>query len=138
MVAALEWIEGFSDDVQRRDVPTVEELDRVLDELTARARQAGIPFNVSLTHVDATVMVIVLGADVAYVEWIRLQPWCCLGCGREASTSLHDDELLVFAGNGQYSELPRRMWIDVPRAREAVRHYYMMRELSPLVAWTVI
>ena len=60
-------------------------------------------------------------APVASVQWMRDEPWHCV-------VSVTDDvdrgdDLIPFAGNGQYSELPRRYWIEVAAARGAVRHY---------------
>jgi Immunity protein Imm1 len=139
MVLILEWIEGFSDEVHSRDVACAADLDRLLDLLTERAKQLGTPFSVSLAHTDATTMTIVVGADLGVVEWTRPEPWSCLvGVADEARAADDGAETMVFAGNGQYSELPRWMWVDVARARDAIRHYFTTRELADFVRWTGI
>jgi hypothetical protein len=39
-----------------------------------------------------------------------------------------DDEMIVFAGGGQYSEIPRRLWIETELARRAAREVLRHRE----------
>ena len=134
MVPTLEWIEGFSEDLRKREVSSVDELDRALDELTDRAKLS-TPFNVVLAHTDATTMDIVLGADLAFIGWTRLEPWSCLAGEPEEQGNSQDDRLVVFAGNGQHSELPRSAGIDVPTARAAMRHYFTTGGLAPFVRW---
>jgi hypothetical protein len=136
MVPTLEWVEGFSEEPQKRDVSSVDELDRTLDELTDRAKLS-MPFNVVLAHTDATTMDIVLGADLAFIGWTGVDPWSCLAGADEQGNS-QDDRLVVFAGNGQWSELPRSLGIDVPTARAVMRHYFATGGLAPFVRWVAV
>jgi hypothetical protein len=92
-----------------------------------------MPFNVTLVDVAGTSIDIVVGATMASVQWLRVEAWCCQVSVAEGVDE--PDELVQFAGNGQYSELPRRFWIQVPLAREAVRHYFHTGQLTPLVRW---
>jgi hypothetical protein len=127
------WIEGFTDEVCSAVVGSVDDLDCLLDRLSARAVTLQVPFNVTLAVDSAAAMDIVVGADLAHVQWLRQEPWSCLGCvsGRPEN----ETDVIEFAGHGQYSELPRHMWIEVPLARQAVRHYFRTGKLTPLVRW---
>jgi hypothetical protein len=128
-------MEGYTDVVTTSRVTTIEDLDRILSHLTARATQINLPFNVTLQPDDDDAsMDIVVGADLAAVEWIQPEPWSCL-VGVDQSFSGADGGLIEFAGNGQYSELPRRYWIQTATAREAIRHYFQDGQLTSVVSW---
>lgn len=133
MSSRLSWHEGHTDKVDHAEVTSADELDRVLDRLAARAAELGTPFNLTLAGAAGTSMDIVLGATMASVQWLRVDPWCCRVSVAEGVDD--DDDLVQFAGNGPHSELPRRCWIEVPLAREAVRHYFHTGKLTPLVRW---
>jgi hypothetical protein len=99
----LSWFEGHTDEQQSTQVTATAEVDQTLDELTSRAQAAGLPFNVDLDRHDGTHMSIVVGAEETFVEWVQLEPW-----SSRAATSdrrPEEDDLVSFAGNGQYSEI---------------------------------
>jgi hypothetical protein len=133
VLGRLSWCEGYTDKVDHAEAFSVDDLDHELDRLTARAAQLGTAFNVTLAGSDGTSMEIVVGAPVASVQWMRDEPWCCLVSVTDDVA--RSDDLIPFAGNGQYSELPRRYWIEVAAAREAVRHYLRTGQLPPLMRW---
>ncbi|WP_170216169.1 Imm1 family immunity protein [Asanoa ferruginea] len=105
---------------------SVDDLDQLLDALTAQAQD---PFDVSVDPGDGTSMSIVIGGPAAVVQWTRDEPWDC------QVSSADDDGVVQFAGGGQVSEVPRRLWIDVALARHAIRHYVATGELTPRVRW---
>jgi hypothetical protein len=129
----LSWIEGYTDLSTSSAVTSVDDMDRILDHLTARATEINLPFNVTLTRDDDAFFDIVVGADLAAVEWVRPEPRSCL-VGVDQSISGEGD-LIEFAGNGQYSELPRRYWIQTALAREAMRRYFHTGQLTSAVNW---
>lgn len=133
VVGRLSWCEGYVDAFDSVEVTSVGDLDRCLDQLTARAVALGTPFNVALAGNDGTSLEIVVGARVATVQWIRDELWSCL-------VSLVGDgggngDPIEFAGNGQYSELPQRYWIEIAAARAVVRHYFQTGQLSAMARW---
>ena len=132
----VSWIQGYGDRLRLAEVSSVDGLDDLLDRLTAEAITAKLPFNVGLAADGGTWISIVVGTAVATVQWTRADPWFCLICVSDLPET--DDGLIAYAGNGQHCELPRHLWIDVPLARAAVRHYFLTSELTPLIQWQAL
>jgi Immunity protein Imm1 len=127
----VQWLAGFTDRLETADVTSVDDLDRLLDALTTRALDLAVRFDVNVDPGDGTSMAIVVGGHTAVVEWTRDDPWDC----QVSTADDTDDGVVHFAGGGQFSELPRQLWIEVALARQAIRHYVATGELTPRVRW---
>jgi hypothetical protein len=129
----LSWFEGYTDEGQSTEVTTTAEVDQMLDELTTRAQTSGLPFNVDLDRHDGTHMSIVVGAEETFIEWVQRKPWSSRAATRDRPP---DDDVVSFAGYGQYSEIPHYLWIDIALGREAIRHYLQSGTLLATLRWT--
>ena len=122
----------FWEEANRTEVRSVEELDRLVDQLTVEAR-ADMPLTVELHVGDETAMSIVVGREESHVEFHSAAthppivachgPW-------------NDDELIEFSHRGQYSELPRRYFVPIADAREALRRYFRTGTRPDNIAWS--
>lgn len=115
----------------RSEIDSVEELDRALDRLTAEARE-DLPFAVQVCLDDRTAMLIVVGRDVSHVEFTsptsRPLVVVCEG-------PWDDDELIELTHGGVWSELPRRYWVPISEAREAVRAFFRTGTRPNNIRW---
>jgi hypothetical protein len=130
----LSCFEGYTDEQQSTEITAPAEVDQTLDELTSRAQASGLPFNVDLDRHDRTHMSIVVGAEETFVEWVQLEPWSSRAAASDRRPD--EDDLVSFAGNGQYSGIPRYLWINVELGREAIRHYRQSGTLLATLDWT--
>ena len=60
--------------------------------------------------------------------------WHCLASVTELPVD--DSDLVVFAGNDQYSEIPHHHWISIELGRDAIRHYLNTGTLPQSVRWS--
>lgn len=117
---------------ERRTAATVEQVDRVLDELDVRYRER-----------DPQLVTVEVGASRASLA---------IGVGRERSvlnfvagskdppyfTSIGHvdvDEPITFRFNGALSEFPMRNSVPYKVAREAMRYFCATGELSSAISW---
>lgn len=114
----------------RREVATVEELDRVVDELSASADS---PFSVELMVDENTAISVVVGLDISLVNFYSAteQPNYLGSVG-----PWDDDELVVFYHRGHYSEVPKVHFVPIDDAREALRYYFRTGQRPPNITWT--
>ena len=122
----LVW--GQSD---RAKVRSVEDLDRLVDQLTSEASE-GLPFAVELYIRDGTGMYIVVGRQESHVEFFSAHSHPpVIGC----RGPWDDDDLVEFTYRGQYSELPKRFTVPISDAREALRRFFQTGKRPDNIAW---
>jgi hypothetical protein len=128
VLARVSWGPGES-----TEVASVEELDRLLDDLSAKARSQG-PFTVEISVNDRTAISAVLGRDDSHLEFYSPdQGALVIGC----RGPWDDDTLIPFTYMGSYSELPRRYFVPVKQAREALRRYFLTGVRPENIAWNL-
>jgi hypothetical protein len=120
-------------DATTADLRTAEELDALLDDLDAEARERGRPQDIQLTVEAAGTLGLVVGANWSVLNHIPedLDPPYLVSVGD------HDrDELLDFHVSGDHhSQTLRRNTVPTDAARAAMRHFLATGELSPDVTW---
>ena len=116
----------------RTEVSTEEELDRVVDELTATAA-TDAPFSIELMVNEDTAISIVVGLDISLVNFYSatnkpnysgsIGPW-------------DEDESIVFYYRGHYSEVSKAHFVPIDDAREALRCYFRTGQRPKKITWT--
>lgn len=131
MVAHLEW-----DRNERADAPSVQELDHILDRLTAQAR-ASRPFSVDLFLDSGDALAIVVGGEVSVMNFYspthRPPVVGCRGLWSEDEA----EELIVFDFRGEYSEIEKRYTVPTADAREGMRRFFITGERPDNITWGV-
>jgi hypothetical protein len=125
-LARLEW-----DENQQADVHSLDELERLIDELSLQA-QGELPFSVELYGNVDTCLSILVGGEVSHLEFFsaKSRPPVVVSSGPWS-----DDEFVVCTHRGHYSEMPKKYCIPVADAREALRRYFLTGERPDNVAW---
>ena len=125
MAPTLEWA--------HHEVPvtSVEELDRILDELTAEA-ESGQPFIVTLGRDDDSSLSIGVGRPESVASYISpgLSPPHFISRGE-----VEHDGPVEFVFSGEITEYPPWSAVPAETARAALRLFYETGELSPQVDW---
>jgi hypothetical protein len=112
-------------------VNSVEEMDKLLDDLTGQAKET-LPFTVTLAYKDGSLLSIGVGRDetsLSYMDATFDPPYFA---------SLGDknrQEPIEFIFGGEMTELEPTSAIPVKDAREAMRDFYKTGELSPKIKW---
>lgn len=122
------------DEDNRAEIDSVEELDRLVDRLTAEALEA-VPFTVTLQVDDDTSMFIVVGRDESHMEFYSTacdpHLWSCRG-------PWDDDEHIEFLYRGHDSGIPKRYCVPIADARKALRQFFRTGGQRPEnVEWEV-
>lgn len=120
-------------DATTTDLRTAGELDALLDDLDAEARERGRPEDIQLTVEAAGTLGIVVGADWSVLNHIPadLDPPYLVSVGDDDR-----DELLDFyISDDHHSQTLRRNTVPVDAARAAMRHFLATAELLPDVTW---
>jgi hypothetical protein len=112
-------------------VTSVEELDQLLDHLTALARHEG-PFSVDLSINDRSDIGAVLGRDESHLEFYSADEPPTYSA---SSGPWDDDTLIPFMHHGSYSELPRRYFVPADEARAALRSYFLTGRRPENIDW---
>jgi len=115
-------------------ITSVEELDALVDQLTAQA-EATRPFIVTLGQEDDSSLSIGLGRPLSVASSISagLGPPHYLSRGDEAN-----DEPIEFVFSGEASEYPPESVISVEAARRALRTFFETGDLTGEIAWEEI
>ncbi|HTK05722.1 MAG TPA: Imm1 family immunity protein [Ktedonobacteraceae bacterium] len=128
MSTYLEW-----DKDQRAEASSVEELDRLLDQLTLQATNER-PFSVDLVADAVPALSIVVGDVITPVNFYSptSHPLVvgCLGRWEEDG-----DQVFVFDARGSYSEIEKRYTIPIADAREAMRRFLATGQRPDNIVW---
>lgn len=128
MSVYLEW-----DEHQCAEVSSVEELDRLLDQLTLQARNEQ-PFSVDLVADAGTALSIVVGDVIAPVNFYSPTGHpLVVGCSYPWEED--GDQLFVFFARGSYSETEKRYTIPIADAREAMRRFLVTGQRPDNITW---
>ena len=113
-------------------VGSVQELDALLDRITAEAEAADLPMIAVLGREDGSTLSIGLGRPYSMVNFVdgSHDPPYFISRGEEERS-----ERVAFVFSGEMSEFPPWSAIAVEDAREAMRHFFTTGELSPKVDW---
>ena len=124
----VEWGHG----PRQQSVPE-EELDGLLDRISAQAQHEGRPQDVQVTVEGAGTLGIVVGADWSVLNHIpaHRNPPYMVSLGHEQS----DDPVAFYVAGDHHSEALRRNTVTPQAARAAIRHFALTGELSPDVDW---
>jgi hypothetical protein len=127
-MVSVEWGHGPRQRSVRED-----ELDELLDRISAEARRDGRPQDVQVTVAGAGTLGIVVGADWSVLNHIpaHLNPPYMVSVGQEQS----DDPVAFYVAGDHHSEALGRNTIKTEAARAAMRHFVASGNLSPDVDW---
>jgi hypothetical protein len=121
----IEWEENG-----RAEVASVEELDRLLDDLAEQARKR--PFMVELISSAGDSLAIGLGREESILSWVQASgdpPYY-------ASKGDPDSEgLVVFFYRGHWSEFPRSFAVTIAAARKGMRLFFETELRPTSVEW---
>lgn len=125
MAARLEW--GADSE---RQIQTVEDLDRLLDELENDAKED--PFLVELIRAGGESLSFGLGGPQTVLDYVPadLDPPYLQSHGVPVS-----DDALAFRLRGELSEFPPDAGVPTEMGREVLRHFLRKGELSPTISW---
>jgi hypothetical protein len=128
MAPTLEW------EHHEVRVESVEELDELVDRLTAEA-ESGQPFIVTLGRDDDSSLSIGVGRAESVASYISpgLGPPHLISRGETE----HDGPV-EFVFSGEITEYPPWSAVPAEAAREALRVFYRSGELSPVIDWEEI
>lgn len=113
-------------------VGSVQELDALLDRITAEAEAADRPMIAVLGREDGSTLSIGLGRPYSVVGFVdgSYDPPYFISRGEEERS-----DPLAFVFSGEMTEFPPWSAIATEQAREAMRHFFGTGELSPEVDW---
>jgi hypothetical protein len=116
---------------ERAEVRSVEELDAVLDRLTLQAKE-DTPFTVELYITDATMLYIIVGRDESQVVYYASadKPVAVSSVG-----PWEDDEPINFLYRGYESSVPKRYFVPITEAREAMRRFFQTGAAPNNITW---
>lgn len=122
-VGRLEWNET------EREVNTLEELDRALDELENQAQE---PFMVELVRDDGASLSMGLGQSVTVLDYVPADgnPPYLLSHGPGTSA-----QSIWFRYRGDASEFPPEAAVPYPMGRAALRHFLSTGQLTSDLTW---
>ena len=129
MTAYLEW-----DRNQRTNAFSVQELDRILDQLTLQATNE-LPFSVDLVLDSGDALSIVVGDIITPVNFYSSAGHpLVVGCSGFWEGEEGDQEF-VFDHRGSYSEIEKRYTIPIANAREAMRRFFATARRPDGIPW---
>jgi Immunity protein Imm1 len=130
-MVTVEWGHGPRQRSVRED-----ELDELLDSISAEVRRGGRPQDVQVTVEGAGALGIVVGADWSVLSHVpaHLNPPYMISVGREQS----DDPVAFYVAGDHHSEALRRNTIKAEAARAAMRHFVASGDLSPEIEWAEV
>jgi Immunity protein Imm1 len=113
-------------------VHSVDELDEILDRLTAEAN-AALPLVAVLGREDGSTLSIGLGCPYSVLDFVdgSLDPPYIISRGDSER-----QEPVKFLYSGEMTEFPPWSAIPVEAAREAMRYFFEKGELSPNIDWS--
>jgi Immunity protein Imm1 len=113
-------------------VGSVQELDALLDRITAEAEAADLPMLAVLGREDGSTLSIGLGSDESVLSYVSgsWDPPYYVSRGDPSRT-----EPVEFVYSGELTEFPPWSAISIEEAREAMRHFFTTGELSPKIEW---
>ncbi|HEV3163475.1 MAG TPA: Imm1 family immunity protein [Isosphaeraceae bacterium] len=121
----IEWEENG-----RADVASVEEVDRLLDDLAEQASER--PFIAELISSAGDSLAIGLGREESILSWVQASgdpPYY-------ASKGDPDSQgLVVFFYRGHWSEFPRSFVVAIAAARKAMRLFFETGQRPTNVEW---
>ena len=123
MGGRLEW------NGNRREIDTLDELDRILDELEGQAEE---PFMVELFRDDGASLSLGLGRGVTVLDYVRADfnpPY------RQTYAPGTTQQSIWFRFRGDASEFPPEATVPYPKGRAALRHFFVTGELTPDLSW---
>jgi hypothetical protein len=116
MTAYILW-----DRNERTEFSSLEELEKLIDQLSAKAQETNVPLGVQVCVYENTGLLITVGREESHLEFYSasdrprgvgsLGPW-------------DNDELIEGNFMGERSEMARRYWVPMADAREALRRYF--------------
>lgn len=112
-----------------RELATLDELDRILDELE---RQAEEPFVVELFRDDGASLSLGLGREVTVLDHVPADlnpPY------RQTYAPGTAEQSIWFRFRGDASEFPPEAAVPYPKGRAALRHFFATGELAPDLSW---
>jgi hypothetical protein len=121
----VEWREDG-----RAEVGSVQELDRLLDDLTQQAKKE--PFMAELISPKGDSVAIGLGRDGSVLSWVQAggdPPYY----GSKGNPKASD--LVVFFYRGAWSEFPGSFVVPIAEAREAMRLFFESGQMPRNVDW---
>ena len=113
-------------------VGSVQELDALLDRITAEAEAEDLPMLAVLGREDGSTLSIGLGhpySVLSFVDGSHDPPYYISRRDEERT------EPVKFVFSGEMTEFPPWCAIPTEQAREAMRHFFETGELSPRLDW---
>ncbi|HVS04634.1 MAG TPA: Imm1 family immunity protein [Candidatus Dormibacteraeota bacterium] len=121
----IEWEENG-----RAEAASVEEVDRLLDDLAEQARER--PFIVELMSSAGDSLAIGLGREESILSWVQASgdpPYYASKGDRDSQG------LVVFFYGGRWSEFPRSFAVGIAAARKAMRLFFETGQRPTNVEW---
>jgi hypothetical protein len=119
-------------DKQRAEFDSLVQLEELIDQLTLKAAANKLPIAVQVCLNAETGLLITVGSEVSHVEFASPSGHP-RGVGSRGPWD--DDELIEADFMGQISELPRRYWVPIADAREALRRFYLTGARPDNITW---
>ena len=130
MTAYFEW-----DLDQRADTSSIQELDRILDQLTLQATNNRLPFSVDLMGDSGACLSIVVGDNISPVNFYSPTGHpLVVGCSGPWKEK-EGDKVFVFLHRGSYSEIEKRYTVPIADAREAMRRFFITGQQPDNIHW---
>jgi hypothetical protein len=118
---------------QNKLIDTIEELDHMLDELTTLSISDKTPMTVELTVNDETMLRIVVGLNISQILFV---PKVAVPTAYSSHGDWSDEEeYIVFFYREHYSETPKKYWVAIELARDAMREYFRTGSKPTNVVW---
>ena len=116
---------------EERTAATVEEVDRILDQVHLDAARDPQLVTVE-TEATGDTLAVGLGLDRSVLSYV--------GAGGDPPyfISVGDSDVdapIAFRFNGHYSDFPMRCSVPTAVAREAMKHFCVTGKLSPAIRW---
>lgn len=119
-------------DDERAEFDSLPQLEELIDQLTSKAAAQKTSLAVQVCINAETGLLISVGSEASHMEFTS-------PTGRPRGVASRgpwdDDRLVEMDFMGQISELPRRYWVPIADAREALRRFYLTGTRPNNIAW---
>ena len=117
---------------ERANFESLNELEGLIDELSAKALKENVPLGVQVCVNSTSGLLVTVGKEESHMEFYS-------ETDRPRGVGSHgpwDDDTLI-EGNfmGERSEMARRYWVPIADAREALRRYFLTGARPDNINW---
>lgn len=119
-------------DNKRAEFRSLAQLEELIGQLSFDAATCGMPLGVQVCLNAETALLITVGSEESHLEF-----YSAAGHPRGVGSRgpWDDDKLIEADFMGQTSELPRRYWVPITDAREALRRFYLTGARPDNITW---